>query len=92
MCEDEEPCRPPRDAEHLADRLYGIISADASVVQIPEELLAGQPSPRFGPVSVIVPVHGSTPHRRSSELFRNPKISVYDAIFMPTLSPLFGCP
>jgi hypothetical protein len=72
--------------------LDGIISADASVVQIPEELLAGQPSPRFGPVSVIVPVHGSTPHRRSSGLFRDPKISAYDAIFMPVLNPSFGCP
>src|SRR5262249_8754350 len=83
MREDEEPCRPPRDAEHLADREDGVIAGNTLIAEVGDELLAAKPPPRFGPVSAIVVMHGSPPHHASSGLFRNPGISAYIAMLMP---------
>jgi hypothetical protein len=87
MRQDEESCRPARDAEDPADLLDGLIAGDALIAEFGDELLAAQPPPRFGPILVIVPVHTSTPHRRSSGLFRDPNIPDSIAIFMPSLNP-----
>jgi hypothetical protein len=45
MRKDEEPRRPSRDAEHLADRRDGVIPGNALVAEVGDELLAAQPSP-----------------------------------------------
>src|SRR5262249_23967725 len=74
MRQDEKPCRPPRDAEHLADREDGVFAGVPRRGGVGDELLAARPPPRFGPISAIVPVHGSTPHHASSGLFRNPNV------------------
>ena len=71
MRQDKKLRHIPRDAERLAHRFNGIVPCHALVTQPVNELLAAQPPAWFRPVSDQVPVHDSTPHGRSSGLFRD---------------------